>query len=235
MSVKVIEHSERGQLMKETSVFGLRDDGSYVHSRRKTALGATATASPIQEATSRRVFDIANGRETVVEDATKSTTTAPIGSGAGASSRGLPFGPCPPTGEHLEFPEDPPGLSHLGYAVSRNVETRPTTMPGLTLRRERSFAPALRCLPMIDEMTIPDANGSVVTRTLLQVEAVIPGEPSASLFAVPDGYADRMPSEVLAEWAEIEGRSSPDRALRTGQIWDEAHRQGQWNELTGSE
>lgn len=235
VSVKIFEHSVRGQLMKETSVFGLRGDGSFVHSRRKTALGATATASPITEATSRRVFDVAKGRETVVEDTTKSTTTAPIGSGAQGSPPGLPFGPCPPTGEHIELQEDPPGLSHLGYAVSRYVETRPTGMPGLTLRREGSFAPALGCLPMIEEMTVTDANGSVVTRTSLQVEAVIPGEPSASLFVVPDGYTERMPSEVLAEWAETEGRPCTDCVLRTGQIWDEAHRQRQRDALPGGE
>ena len=235
VSVKVFEHSVRGQFMKETTVFGLRGDGSFVHSRRKTALGAAATASPIKEATSRRVFDVAQGRETVVEDTTKSTTTAPIGSGTLASSRGLPFGPCPPTGEHIEFPEDPPGLSHLGYAVSRYIEMRPTGMSGLTLRRERSIAPALGCLPMIEEMTVTDPNGSVVTRTSLQVEAVIPGEPSASLFAVPEGYTERMPSEVLAEWAETEGRPCTDCALRTGQIWDEAHRQRQRNAVPSSE
>ena len=117
VSVEVFEHSERGQFMKETSVFALRGDGSFVQSRRKTALGATATAHPIKEATSRRIFDIAKGHETVVETTTKSTTTTPLASRARANLLGMPFGPCPPTGKHIEFPEDPPGLSHLGYAV----------------------------------------------------------------------------------------------------------------------
>jgi hypothetical protein len=99
----------------------------------------------------------------------------------------------------------------LGYETVRVVIPIPAR-PGKKTSMEEWQAPALDCFPLLSITTFEsptDTGRNVRTATF-----VVPGEPAATLFAVPDNYVERSPAEAAAEYA----KRFPGRRVSTDQV-----------------
>lgn len=201
-TVAVKQFDPSGRLVRtKTIIKGERRDGS-----RASAL-EVLDSRPVG---TRSVLDPRSGRRIAVDPTTESVTTYML---SPAEVAGL-SGPvqCRPgeagaggTGVILGFPTIK--QTHRVEAGFRSAV------------QESWVAPALNCLPLRVVTDVVD-NGRPKAHIVEEAVSVTLGDPDPSLFAVPDGYTERSPSEVFAEKAKRAGRPCTTCALPTTQGLD---------------
>jgi hypothetical protein len=143
----------------------------------------------------RTFWDIASKKKVIVESATKSTMTYPL---TVSEIRGViqqtEF--CPPS-------VDSPAASHkqiLGYDTVKVVEEEPSPHHGKRVTTSW-VAPKLGCYALQSSGVRSDG-----PHTETEVTRVVEGPPPAWMFEAPDGYVERAPSQLSAEWQAKFGR-----------------------------
>jgi hypothetical protein len=182
----------RGRLgMVENLLHGERADGSFVDMR----------ISQNSKILNKRVLvDRSIRARVVIDPATQSITTYRIADTQNLprSSGLLPFraGGCEATlaGETQEM---------LGFRTVRRQEAQ--RIGNAELRTESWVAPALNCFPLKVE-TVLSRNGNISAKNVYEVVSLSRGKPDPQLFAVPQQYRERAPSEVFVLASGISGK-----------------------------
>lgn len=201
----------------DNGAFAARSDGSTV---RLLYRRSSTSAKPV---VMRIVTDLSAGKRINIDPFSESTTTYPL-SARQVASMAVPPTPC--VGE--------PAGQILGYEVRSGVETisgHDKLGPALDETEETSWlAPALNCLALRTEASQFVA-GEVVGRRVESYTDVKLGEPDPGLFAIPENYVERPPSQAMAEGAR---RNPGDPALQcssgcaaTHSRFDEVYRRAQ--------
>jgi hypothetical protein len=183
-TIKETRYGPEGQVAyTEFHLFAKRSDGSHVLvMRRQDPAEAWIEV--------RRITDVSARRTIVVDPATESITTYPLTESV-VNEYSAPTHNC---GGSLD--EARAGVTgHQVIPLRREfaLSGRKTAF------NEQWVAPALGCFPIWNSLTVKvdgKVVGTVVRETLFLAEA----EPASSHFEVPSGFAERTPSEVLAEF-----------------------------------
>jgi hypothetical protein len=170
----------------ERQQHGIRSDGST--SRIKTVKAPDGT---ILE--KRKFKDFAARIGVSIDVFTKSTTTYKISSKTADRSRIPPR--CSPT-------RDAPRATFLGYETFLEVIQEKLSDGEIAERTEQWRAPALNCLPLQTKM-VKFSRGAQIAGQIQRVTKLHFGEPPQAWFEVPIGYAERKPSEVIAEFRKL--------------------------------
>jgi hypothetical protein len=93
--------------------------------------------------------------------------------------------------------------SLLGQAVFKRVNDSHAGRIGS--HSETWIAPALSCFPLEATITF-FRDGSRFGQRTMQTTSLVIGNPDAALFVVPNGYTERPPSAVFAEFAHRNGQ-----------------------------
>lgn len=163
----------------EYTTFARRSDGSSVTVfKRRNPNGDWVW--------SRRITDLAAGKELTVDPMTESVTTYPLPARNLESSRMKP--------QRCSQDSNP----ELGRMAGYDTEKVHRQIPAPE-GSEHDFwmAPSLDCFPLNQKTKFAD--GYVNDRHAI---FVLEGEPSPALFQVPGSYAERSPSQVFAEYAK---------------------------------
>lgn len=99
----------------------------------------------------------------------------------------------------------------LGYETVRVVIPIPAS-PDQKTSMEEWQAPSLDCFPLLSVTTFESPTDT--GRNVRAATFVIPGEPAATLFAVPDSFVERSPAEAAAEYA----KRFPGRRVSTDEV-----------------
>jgi hypothetical protein len=164
----------------------MRSDGSAVRVRESAdglRLGVRA------------FVDVGRGVRVAVDPRTKSVTTYKLktreSSLAAFGARATETCSIGPGGEAATGETS----TLMGYPVVRGLKT--SSIEDERTQREVWMAPSLRCFPL--KVTSTKYEGATVTSTSTEeVLAVNETEPDGSLFAVPEDFVERSPSEALA-------------------------------------
>ena len=163
----------------QESVF-VRGDGSVAVHR--------ALASPAGHPQFiRQIIDLSTKKRVVADDATQSTTTYALVAGETTE----------PLAQSLGCGESTPSGNLLNFSVNyRRVELPGPN--GMRFRRETWSAPSLGCVALRSRSWLKSSSGAWVLTTEMEYRRVTVEPPSPVAFAVPQGYTERTPGEVLA-------------------------------------
>lgn len=196
-------HTER---YREYQIVAVRSDGSRAHIyRRQTPDGRWVE--------SRTILDLAAGKWYSIDPMTESVVTYPLSSTT--------------TNSQAQADKTCAGLTTsesdqmYGYDVVRKLESRTKQDGTIASRTDQWLAPELDCFPLRITRSA-GAGGTPSPYTTREVLFITPGEPAPALFAIPSGYTERSPSQVLAEFH----RQYPERGtahLFTAQALDNAY------------
>lgn len=169
----------------------VRSDGSSVDMFYRSGTGKTVT-------TMRIVTDLPNRQKVNVDPFSESITTYPL-TASQVAHLSTPPSRCP--GEAAG--------TVLGYQVMKAVNKIPEPAAAKlafdTVETAKWTAPALNCL-ILKQETSQLKQGQVVGEQVIAYTDIREGEPNADLFAMPDTYVERAPSQAMAEGA----RRHPD-------------------------
>ena len=144
------------------------------------------------------LLDVAGSRRVIADGLTESTTT--YGATHDIRARHQKATVCAQNGE-------PTDTTIHGYNTVKIVQEF-TTPGGGGFKFERYHAPSLDCFVLREKAyrTLEDGPGPLVLFQASEVTTLVVGEPDGSLFVLPEGYAERKPTDVLREF----GRRYPD-------------------------
>ncbi len=200
-----------GEYVKtEEVVKAYRQDGSSVQSRQLQAPDGRAVEQ-------RTVRDLGAGREVVADGLTDSLTTYPLKPAQAAAQREADTSCRSAGGERKTI---------LGFEAVLVTQDLPG--PPDSVRRLESWrAPILGCFSLQEAYLMGSPGGAALTvvneSRVLEVKA---GSPDPSLFAIPAGYTERSPSEVVQEYSRrYEAFKKPSACLecRSMSKQDEAY------------
>ena len=145
----------------------------------------------------KKVTDVTAERHVVVEPLGESRVTYPLTAAAAVARAVKPSSSCggdaAPTGKVL------------GYDAVVAEKTQPLR-GSEEVKTKTWMAPGLDCFPLREEIYF-FTEGKMTQRTVESVVNVVPGEPEAWIFQIPESYVERTPSEAMAEAA----RRHPER------------------------
>ena len=169
--------------LRQAGIYAVRGDGSTVE--------AQSEELPNHEwVTVRSVVDLAARKRTSVSPETESISTYALSDAALAHYQ-RPDTSC-------SAQSSAPHATILGYDTVQ-VHSEITHPPGIVLKSDRWLAPALDCYPL-RVRSFFGSTGGPPSPNFREVVAVMEGEPSPALFAIPEGYTERSPSEANAEY-----------------------------------
>lgn len=166
----------------DRQLIAVRSDGAEarVVARRDPASGALY---PL-----RIIFDPQGSRRLTIHQPTGSLTTYTLPAKAAISQ--LAFVPgC----------SSVPSTGHRSLILGHNALKIEDQSNKDVITKELWVAPDLGCFPLRTEMTTRGKDGSTIT-TVREAVTLIVGDPSASLFDVPEGLVERSPAEVAGEY-----------------------------------
>ncbi len=202
-SVLVIRQGGDGvEQFRETQTFARRRDGSTVEVRE------TVNGQPFGN---KVIIDWAAKKRVVVDPATESKTSYDLAQPVYQNSKPAPnCGASPLSGRVL-------GLDVARVAGSHSVG-------GLDrlIARDEWQAPALNCYPLRSVETNRAAEGSGETVTT-EVVSIALGDPKPDLFAIPDAFVERSPSQVFAEASRRNRQECKECSTGTGLVLDRAY------------
>jgi hypothetical protein len=165
----------------------VRSDGTRVWARRDQAPDGTWNLS-------RTITDPNTGKRVSIDDLTKSISSIFLGKRVLANLEA----------SLTECRNSLTGIKTsnlLGYAVVEKTYSG-IAPHGNHFTQEVWSAPELGCLALKKTTTWTGAGDAVVSQHTIEAVAVVDGQPTSSLFAVPTNYTERSPGEVLKIFAE---------------------------------
>jgi hypothetical protein len=170
---------------KDILIMAVRSDGSVAEERMTDRDGRLFRT--------RSVHDRTSGTKTALDEATRSKTTYHR-----LRLRGFE--------ETYLIPES--GISDEGELMLGKRVVR-VTQKNRTSLVTRWLAPDLDYFQLRAEIALYDGEGAVRARTIRQAVEIIQGAPDPALFAIPESYFERSPSEVYAEMERLGLRPCP--------------------------
>jgi hypothetical protein len=188
----------------DVTVDAVREDGAHVFLRE------SINGSPVGV---KSVTDPNSATRIVVDPATESLTTYHLSKEEVSQLRNIPV--------------DCIGAEHnsiLGFDVYKSTTTTSDEVGQLQV--ESWLAPALNCYPLRNVAILAKKDGSK-RRNESQAISVTKGTPDANLFNIPVSYAERPPSQVLAEAARRKNSGQTPNAEWSSKIEDQVYSEHQ--------
>jgi hypothetical protein len=201
VSEKQFDRQSGAQTYEEFMIRASRNDAMVQIVRRAHPSGGWAEMKTIT--------DLQGQKRVVIDPLTESLTTYKL------SALELSHLTAPPANCGAQPGSAPERVA--GYEAFRIVHN--IAHPEKPRHSEQWLAPGLNCLP-VRETFVDDTTGKVLG--VREAQFVIVGRPPDTLFAVPQNYKERSPSEVFAEHARrFPGRSAAP--AKTGDYLDQAY------------
>jgi hypothetical protein len=190
------------KLPQATQVLAVRADGSTASSHRTKWTGhADAVPGGIFEW--RHIVDLARQQQVSVYPFARATTTVPIGDAMIEKMR-MRLGPrqdC--AGDSRFVREERSDKILLSYATEHYVYE---AIGGSDfVRWEEWRAPQLGCVALKRTLSVTPP-GAGARGSTIEIQDIIPGEPPAEYFVIPEDYKEHAPSEVYNAVVKAEGR-----------------------------
>lgn len=191
-----------GKLPQTTKVLAVRRDGSTANIDRTEWTGP-ADAVPGGVFESRGIVDLVSKRQISVYPFAKATITVPIGD-ADLERMRRRLGPRQDCSDDARFRRnEQTDTVMLGYAAEHYVYEAVESAD--SVREEEWRAPQLGCVALKRTLTVTTPGVSTSGSTV-EIRDIIPGDPPAEYFAVPEDYKEYAPSEVYKAVLKAEGR-----------------------------
>ena len=177
--ISVEDFDSHGNLIKQShEILATRTDGSSVIVYERT----DPAGKPIQ---TRIITNVSAKKRISIDPITESTTT--YGMSDDMVTVALrKYSLC--VGTSVQSEKLVKGFRAIEMDLSKNY--------GGKLSRQGWYAPELGCLPVEETIARSDIQRRQVRRMIFAIR----GEPSPELFSIPEGFQERSPSEVLAEY-----------------------------------